>query len=57
MNVSLSRKIHIIALPQGTGNVCLSADQSAATPCQAGSGIAGSAVTIRDCVDNDEFLR
>ena len=32
MNVSLSRKIHIIALPQGTGNACLSADQSAATP-------------------------
>ena len=28
MNVSLSRKIHIIALPQGTGNACLSADQS-----------------------------
>src|SRR5262245_237836 len=32
MNVSLSRKIHIIALPHGTGKVCLSADQSATTP-------------------------
>src|SRR5690606_17103627 len=28
MNVSDSRKIHIIALPQGTWNVCLSEDQS-----------------------------
>ena len=34
MNVSLSRKIHIIALPQGTGKACLSADQSATTPCR-----------------------
>ena len=34
MNVSLSRKIHIIALPHGTGNACLSADQSATTPCR-----------------------
>jgi hypothetical protein len=32
MNVSLNRKIHIITLPHGTGNACLSADQSAATP-------------------------
>src|SRR5881398_2997229 len=32
MKVSLSRKIHIIALPQGTGNACLSPDQSATTP-------------------------
>src|SRR3979490_3394875 len=32
MNVSLSRKIHIIALPHGTGNACLSPDQSATTP-------------------------
>src|SRR5260221_167665 len=30
MNVSLSKKIHIIALPQGTGNACLSPDQLAA---------------------------
>src|SRR5690606_26023993 len=28
MNVSLTRKIHIIALPHGTWKVCLSADQS-----------------------------
>ena len=27
MNVSLSRKIHIIALPQGTAKACLSADE------------------------------
>src|ERR1700682_924143 len=32
MKVSLSRKIHIIALPHGTGNTCLSPDQSAVTP-------------------------
>src|ERR1700745_2536631 len=32
MKVSLRRKIHIIALPQGTGNACLSPDQSATTP-------------------------
>ena len=28
MKVSLSRKIHIIALPQGTGKACLSAAKS-----------------------------
>src|ERR1700731_1627025 len=32
MKVSLRRKIHIIALPQGTRNACLSADQSETTP-------------------------
>src|SRR5882757_3398791 len=32
MKVSLRRKIHIIALPQGTGNACLSPDQSETTP-------------------------
>ena len=42
MNVSLSRKIHIIALPHGTGKACLSADQSAVTPFRP-SGTAGSA--------------
>src|SRR5688572_1453501 len=31
MKVSLSRNIHIIALPQGTWNACLSADQSETT--------------------------
>ena len=50
MNVSLSRKIHIIALPQGTGNACLSADQSAVTPCSppsAGSdGVAATACSV-----------
>ena len=38
MKVSLSRKIHIIALPQGTGNAFLSPDQSATTPGNPGSG-------------------
>jgi hypothetical protein len=42
MKVSLSRKIHIIALPHGTGKACLSADQSAVTPFKP-SGAAGSA--------------
>src|SRR5260370_11007952 len=32
MKVSLRRKIHIIALPQGTGKACLSDDQSETTP-------------------------
>ena len=32
MNVSLSRKIHIIALPQGTAKACLSAAKSVTTP-------------------------
>src|SRR5205823_14583575 len=32
MKVSESRKIHIIALPQGTGNACLSPAKSATTP-------------------------
>ena len=44
MNVSLSRKIHIIALPHGTGKACLSADQSAATPCRP-SGHCGQCTT------------
>ena len=35
MKVSLSRKIHIIALPHGTGKACLSADQSAVDARQA----------------------
>src|SRR5690606_9812231 len=35
MNVSDKRKIHIIALPQGTWNVCLSADQSSLMVAQA----------------------
>ena len=32
MNVSLSRKIHIIALPHGTAKACLSAEKSVTTP-------------------------
>src|SRR5437870_1720421 len=32
MKMSLRRKIHIIALPQGTRNACLSDDQSDTTP-------------------------
>src|SRR5438309_2170400 len=40
MNVSLSRKIHIIALPQGTWNASLSPDQSETTPGKpAGAGV------------------
>jgi hypothetical protein len=45
MNVSLSRNIHIIALPQGTLKVALSADQSETMLCQ--PAVAGaSAVAI-----------
>ena len=39
MNVSLSRKIHIIALPHGTGKACLSADQVGGHALQAASGL------------------
>src|SRR3984893_12665732 len=42
MKVSLRRKIHIIALPQGTRNACLSADQSETTPGRPGGASAGS---------------
>src|SRR5262245_62095226 len=38
IKVSLSRKIHIIALPQGTWNACLSADQSETTSDKRASG-------------------
>ena len=41
MNVSLSRKIHIIALPHGTVNACLSAPQSLETACRASMTVAG----------------
>ena len=47
MNVSLRRKIHIIALPQGTFlNARWSEDQSATTPCKPGSSGAASAVLV-----------
>src|SRR3972149_8318052 len=46
MKVSLSRKIHIIALPQGTGNACFSADQSDATPLRPDGAAAGSAILV-----------
>src|ERR1700730_6688855 len=42
MKVSLRRKIHIIALPQGTRNACLSADQSDTTPGRPSGAEAGS---------------
>src|SRR6266700_202690 len=42
MKVSLSRKIHIIALPQGTRNACLSADQSDTTPGRPAGAEAGA---------------
>src|ERR1700704_1489863 len=47
MKVSLRRKIHIIALPQGTRNACLSADQSDTTPGKP-SGVDSPAV-VRAC--------
>src|SRR6516165_2957442 len=46
MKVSLSRKIHIIALPQGTGNACLSPDQSATTPGNPGSGDVDASLAV-----------
>src|SRR5690606_32289611 len=48
MNVSDSRKIHIIALPQGTWNVCLSADQSSLIERQAPAR-ASAAVIVASC--------
>src|SRR5258707_3426810 len=45
MNVSESRKIHIIALPHGTFlNARWSDDQSATTPCMPGASGAASAI-------------
>src|SRR3982074_3863347 len=43
MKVSLRRKIHIIALPQGTRNACLSDAQSDTTPAKP-SGVDSLAV-------------
>src|SRR6266478_3519544 len=52
MNVSLRRKIHIIALPQGTFlNARWSEDQSATMPCKpSGSGRASPVVDSAGCV-------
>src|SRR6266481_3076922 len=47
MKVSLSRKIHIIALPQGTGNACLSPDQSETTPSKPSSAEVDSPAGVR----------
>src|SRR6202047_1922059 len=47
MKVSLRRKIHIIALPQGTRNACLSADQSETTPGKPGGAEVDSPVPVR----------
>src|SRR5207244_8709149 len=49
MKVSLRRKIHIIALPQGTGKACLSADQSETTPGRPGSADVDSPEGVRAC--------
>src|SRR5947207_8918337 len=49
MKVSLRRKIHIIALPQGTGKACLSADQSETTPGRPGSADVDSPEVVRAC--------
>src|SRR5580700_7334696 len=46
MKVSLRRKIHIIALPQGTGKACLSADQSETTPGKPSSAAVDSPVVV-----------
>src|SRR5205814_10001397 len=47
MKVSLRRKIHIIALPQGTRNACLSSDQSDTTPVRPSGVAVGSRVAGR----------
>jgi hypothetical protein len=47
MKVSLRRKIHIIALPQGTGKACLSADQSETTPGRPASADVESPAGVR----------
>src|SRR3984893_13069255 len=49
MKVALRRKIHIIALPQGTRNACLSADQSDMTPGKPSGAEVGSALAVRAC--------
>src|ERR1700730_15370485 len=49
MKVSLRRKIHIIVLPQGTGNACLSADQSETTPGKPARAEVDSSVAVRGC--------
>src|SRR5712664_79143 len=46
MKVSLRRKIHIIALPQGTRNACLSADQSDTTPGRPSGAVVDSPVVV-----------
>src|SRR4030088_2900411 len=46
MKVSLRRKIHIIALPQGTRNACLSSDQSDTTPGRPSTAEVGSLVGV-----------
>src|ERR1700675_5057224 len=58
MKVSLSRKIHIIALPQGTFlNARWSEDQSATTPCKPpGSGSDSAELVITGCVMFFDFL-
>jgi hypothetical protein len=48
MKVSLSRKIHIIALPHGTGKACLSADQSATTPGRPAGAAPDSSAAARE---------
>src|SRR5262245_54186646 len=46
MNVSLSRKIHIIALPHGTTKACLSDPKSPTTPGRPGVNPAGSTTLV-----------
>src|SRR6516165_10050090 len=49
MKVSLRRKIHIIALPHGTGKALLSRDQSATTPGKPGSAEVDASVALTPC--------
>src|SRR6187200_2530059 len=51
MNVSLSRKIHIIALPQGTTKACLSDAKSPTTPGSPGVTPAGSTTLVATSPD------
>ncbi len=52
MNVSLSRKIHIIALPQGTPNTCLSLAKSLTTPWVPVASITASDIDNPNQVDD-----
>src|SRR5437870_1761135 len=52
MNVSESRKIHIIALPHGTGKACLSPDKSETIPCNPAGTATASAARFMTCCED-----